>query len=261
MPRRRYLSNIQLTVVPPPIVVVIDHSLAELLGVRLAAPFDSTNINSYLTTQASKLARLPAWLGAFRRWVLSTRPTLISLSPDTVLDSVLFNDFLTAQSYGMGVPAHVPALFKPNGSLNWLRFDKKASSTSTRGLYSMGKNGLFCFSASYSRPFALPHGAEPATSALEDHQKILKPTRDEARRRLECATQVLLLGVNPKTMQPSDTALISGLNPSKKLTVVTPKTSHGKELRTRCELHGDLDIQLDSIDSWVSSLLHQWAAE
>ncbi|RYH00136.1 MAG: hypothetical protein EON58_01260 [Alphaproteobacteria bacterium] len=259
MPRRRFVSKIQLTAEPSSTVVVLDHTLAEILGIGFHEPIDSSSINGYLSLQSSKLARLPAWLTALRNWVLVARPTVISLSPDTVLDCVLFNDFITAQSYGIGVPSHVPALLKPNGSLNWLRFDSKSTSTSARGLYAMGKTGLFCFSSSTSRPFALPPQASIATTALEDHSRVFKSTRDEARRRLQSASHVLLLGINPSTLQDSDTDLLNDINPTKRLTFVTPKASLGKQLMAKCCLSDDMEIQLESIDRWIPDQLHQWA--
>lgn len=242
--------------------VVLDSGFVSTLGLEpLTSEFLATEgINSYLELQSAALERLPAWLLTFRDWVLRVKPNIVCLGPDTVLDSLLFSDLIAPQAYGFGTPTHVPALMKPNGSLNWFHFEEKTFPSPFRGFYPLRRDGLACHSGPASHPCPQFPGSEPAINFGRSKHQAFHDLRAEARRRLDAASSILLLSLDPQRLLPSDGDLIKGLAPARRLTLVSPAPAVASKIRDVCDLSAFVEVELGSLDSWVTNRLAQWSS-
>lgn len=260
MPKRRKLSRILFSTDASSTVVVIDDGLARALQVPVLSLDELTGdqVHLQLTAQATALENPPAWLIAFREWILRARPTVISLSPATVVDSVMYGDIIAPQSYGFGTPAHVPALFKPNGSLNWFRFLNNRIPTSIRGFYPLQRDGLACHSGRPCTPFKPFADTSPAIDASRDTSSSFQEIWREARRRLLAASEVLLLGLDPMELRESDRRLLNQLSPTRRVTLVNPCPATANALHERCELKGMVEVEVGDLQDWVGNRLVQW---
>lgn len=92
----------------------------------------------FMERQQEIVCSPPKWLQRLCDWVLRHRPTLITFNWDLVLDQLLYGDTLSAQAYGLGLPAHVPALLKPHGSLNWYDTENISNCRPDRDSFRMG---------------------------------------------------------------------------------------------------------------------------
>jgi hypothetical protein len=81
----------------------------------------------------------PVWLERLRSWVMRYQPSVIAFNWDLVLDRLLYGNTLSPQAYGFGLPAHVPALLKPHGSLNWYEREDPAHCRPDRDTFRIGK--------------------------------------------------------------------------------------------------------------------------
>lgn len=262
MPRRPSRSRPIVPVTRPSTVVVVDSSFASALGLpRITADYFAVGgVNTYLQTQLSVLDRLPPWVNAFRDWVMQRQPTLISFSPDTVLDSTLFQDCIAPQSYGYGTPPHVPALFKPNGSLNWFQFADQTFPRSIRGFYPLRRDGLACHSGCASSLMPNYRDTSPALEVSTPNNNLFVELRSEARRRLEAAADVLLLGLEAWTLSASDLELLRSLAPTRRMTLVSSSSSNATALRIACNWTGACDVELANLDTWVLKRLTPWSS-
>lgn len=89
----------------------------------------------------------PGWLSQLQRWVLDFQPTLIAFNWDLVLDQLLYGNTLSAQTYGVGLPSHVPALLKPHGSLNWYEVENAVQGRPDRDTFRIGSSSADCIMA------------------------------------------------------------------------------------------------------------------
>jgi hypothetical protein len=89
----------------------------------------------------------PGWLSRLQHWVLDFQPTLIAFNWDLVLDQLLYGDTLSAQTYGVGLPSHIPALLKPHGSLNWYEVESAAQCPPDRDTFRIGNGSADCIMA------------------------------------------------------------------------------------------------------------------
>ena len=261
MPRRRLLSSSIISVSRPRPVIVCDYSFAACLGLPRASSGSRSEIdvNRYLKSQREVLEKYPAWVQTFRAWVLLHQPTLISLSADTVLDSIVFPDSIAPQSYGFGIPDHVPALIKPNGSLNWFCFADGVLPRSIRGFYPLGHGGLACHSGNPSSAVPGLPGTHLAIDSELRRLSVFEDVRRSSRRRLETASDILLLGLEPTQLRESDIHLLKGLSAGR-LTLVTRTPTAGGTLRNLCQLSGHCGLELGDLDSWITNRLTQWAS-
>ena len=262
MPKRRPRSQFSLPVRRPPAVVVVDHSLSSILGLpRIKEAHGSIDeVNAHLVRQAMALAAHPVWQNVFRSWALEHMPTFICLSPDTILDSVLFAGSIAPQSYGFGTPAHVPALFKPNGSINWLRAPEGAMSSSVRAIYKLHASGIVLPAADATAPLPNLPGTLPWVSPDNAPEGLFRTIRTEGRRRLREASDILLLGLEPTQLNTLDTLMLSGLQPSKRLTIVSRTSTVASVLRDRCKLEGKFDLRRGDLDEWIETSIRDWNA-
>jgi hypothetical protein len=260
MPKRRLRSGMIIPVSRPSTVIVLDYSFAAALGLpRISGEVRSVaDLNAYLKNQLAAIDEPPAWVRSFRAWVLLRQPTLISLHPDTALDSILFPDFIAPQSYGFGIPAHVPALFKPNGSLNWFYFTDGGLPRSVRGFLPLQWNGLACHPGSASSILPRLPGTRPAIDLEPLSAELFLDIRSTARQRLEAAREILILSLEPTQLSTSDMELLRNLTPTKRLTLVSRTPAVGRTLRDLCGFGAHCDLEMGDIDSWITQRLNQW---
>lgn len=263
MPKRRTTYKALIPTSHRSTVVVVDTTLTALLGLPAIQPALLRNeaLVPYLRLTEQLNKQLPPWLATLKEWVINYQPTLICLSPDLVLDRVLYGSFLAPQSYGFGVPDHVPALYKPNGSLNWFSYTPRKIPKPEYAWFPLLKRGLGCHrDLDLASLRQLPDTAFALDLDGQSEGDTFKEVRDACRKRLEQAHDVLLLGLNADAFRKSDVDLLKDLTPRQRLTLVCPTPTQAGRVARSLSAATFTELELASADDWIVNRLLQWSS-
>lgn len=257
---RRFIPSRFKKLPLPTTSVVLGTGFLRSLGLSPLNDASADTIEAFVKSQSSALLKPHAWLKTLQGWILETKPNVVNLNPDTVLDGGLLPQPISGQMYGFGVPGYVPTMLKPNGSVNWFQFLNCRLPVLPKGFQPLRVDGLACYDEHpWDTPFEPMPLTIPAVRAGRMDLLAFREIHKDARKRLETCTDILLLGVVADDLSPLDADMLRALQPSARLTVVCPSETEAAALRNACSLPADAQSEVGEVAGWVGGRLAAWS--